>query len=103
MKAHPQEIRLTTTPEPPKGSETAPPARPDWALVRELFGAALELPAAQRAAFVAASAAPAEARAEVLSLLMHATAEGDIGTAPALQNEGGVAAGDGAPLGASGG
>jgi tetratricopeptide (TPR) repeat protein len=55
--------------------------------VRDLFDAALEQPAAARNAWVAASSAPLQVQAEVLSLLAHATdAEaGGVGIAPALQ------------------
>jgi tetratricopeptide (TPR) repeat protein len=61
-----------------------PPARADWLQVRQLFDAALARPAAQRAAHVAASGAPPDVQAEVLSLLAHATTDCDIGVAPAL-------------------
>ncbi|MCV2362952.1 serine/threonine protein kinase [Paucibacter sp. DJ1R-11] len=50
-----------------------PPAWPD---VRQLFDAAAGLPAAEREAFVRASAASADLQAEVLSLLAHSTGGG---------------------------
>ncbi|MEY2686700.1 MAG: hypothetical protein RL375_898, partial [Pseudomonadota bacterium] len=81
-----------STPAEPGGVSRA---RADWAQVRQLFDAALSLPAAQREAHVAASGAAAEVQAEVLSLLAHATTDGDIGIAPALLGDGaspGVAA-----------
>ncbi|MBK6851712.1 MAG: serine/threonine protein kinase [Burkholderiales bacterium] len=84
---------MTTPSDPPDSSSSptdslVPPARADWAQVRQLFDAALAVPAAHRATHVAASGAPPDVQAEVLSLLAHATADGDIGVAPALLADG---------------
>ncbi len=51
---------------------TTPKCPPEqWPAVRRLFDAALDLPTAERAAWLHASGEPAEAVAEVLSLLAH--------------------------------
>lgn len=44
---------------------------PDWTLVRRLFDEALQVPAAERSAFVAAQPLDEASRAELLSLLAH--------------------------------